>query len=241
MYSFFIIFAIVALLFADVLAPIHLVKFKNADFSRHSLQNEEKILSISKTHWFVLLKIIVIQILILSIFLPILVNLIQVKKSATENVNQVPHGFIFFTLLGIWLLFALRKQVLFWCREFVVTDKRIVAKRAILKEFRYNKIESCIVVQSFWGRLLGYGSIIIRGVGGSEIIEQYIANPFTFRQYIVDILENKKDTIASEVNQLSANQGDSIEKLRAYKKLLDEGVISEEDFEMKKQKILSEE
>lgn len=240
MYSFFIFFAIVALLFADVLAPIYIVKLRNVNFSRHSLQNGEKILSISKTHWLVLLKIIIVQFLILIIFLPILVSLIKVKGSATENVNQVPSGYIFFTLLGILLLFALRKQVLFWCREFVVTDKRIVVKGAILREFRYDKVESCNVVQSFWGRLFGYGSIIIRGVGGSEVIEQYIANSFTFRQYIFDILENKKDTFASEANQLSENQDNSIEKLRAYKKLLDEGVISEEDFEMKKQKILSE-
>ena len=241
MYTFFTIFAIVALLFADVWTPIYIAKFKNVSFSRQSLQNEEIILSISKTHWFVLLKIIVIQFLILIIFLPILVNLIKVIGSVTENINQVPDGYIFFTLLGIWLLFALRKQVLLWCREFVVTDKRIVVKGAILREFRYDKVESCNVVQNFWGRLFGYGSIIIRGVGGSEVIEQYVANSFTFRQYIFDVLGNKKDTIASEANQLSANQDDSIEKLRAYKKLLDEGVISEEDFEMKKQKILSKE
>lgn len=238
---FLIFVAIVALFFAEVLTPIYISKFRNVNFSKQSLQNEEKILSISKTHWLVLLKIIVIQFLILAIFLPILVNLIKVNKGdSTGNVNQVPYGFIFFTLLGIWLLFTLRKQVLFWCREFVVTDKRILAKGGALREFRYDKVESCDVVQSIWGRFFGYGSINIRGVGGSELIEQYIADPFTFRQYIIDILGNKEVLSDSNSNQLSVNQNDSVEKLRAYKKLMEEGVISEEDFEKKKQQILSE-
>lgn len=233
---FLIFVAVLALFIADVLTPIFILRFKNAKFSKQSLQNDEKILSIAKTHWFVLLKTVLAQLLISVVFIPILVSLFK------ENI--IGDGIVVFSIIGLIFLFYLRKQVLYCLREFVITDKRILFKFGILSrttsEFRFEKVESCDVEQGVLGRIFGFGSIIVRGVGGTCNVEQYVSDPFEVRQYIIDILGNKEVLSDSNSNQLSVNQNDSVEKLRAYKKLMEEGVISEEDFEKKKQQILSE-
>ena len=154
---FLIFVAVLALFIADVLTPIFILRFKNAKFSKQSLQNDEKILSIAKTHWFVLLKTVLAQLLISVVFIPILVSLFK------ENI--IGDGIVVFSIIGLIFLFYLRKQVLYCLREFVITDKRILFKFGILSrttsEFRFEKVESCDVEQGVLGRIFGFGSIII--------------------------------------------------------------------------------
>ena len=56
-----------------------------------------------------------------------------------------------------------------WTTEIDVTDRRIVYKRGFINrhtvEMNMDKVESVDVDQSFWGRLLDYGDIIVRGTG----------------------------------------------------------------------------
>lgn len=231
----------IILFLADVLAPIFIVRSNKVKFSRLSLQDEEKILSIAKTHWFVMFKIVVIQCLITLISLLILISVVQIKG---EMQHSSVYGFVLFLIPDILLLLALRKQIHSWCREFVITDNRVLDKYGILSrsisEFRYEKIESCDVEQGILGRLFGFGSIIVRGVGGSSIIEHYVKEPFEFKQYLINVISNKNESHKSDLAQSTANQNDLIMKLQSYKKLLDDGVITQEDFDKKKQQILSE-
>lgn len=72
--------------------------------------------------------------------------------------------------------------------EFVVTNKRIIAKVGIIQkqtaEIFLNKIESVGVDQNLRGRILGYGTITLRGTGGSVESFRRIANPFEFRRQV---------------------------------------------------------
>ncbi len=53
--------------------------------------------------------------------------------------------------------------------EIVVTDRRVILKRGLLSrytaEMNVSKIETVDVFQSLWGRVLGYGTVVIRGTG----------------------------------------------------------------------------
>jgi uncharacterized membrane protein YdbT with pleckstrin-like domain len=55
--------------------------------------------------------------------------------------------------------------------EFVVTDQRVIFKRGIVSrhtvEMNRGKIESVDVDQSLLGRILNYGTVVVRGTGGS--------------------------------------------------------------------------
>ena len=51
-------------------------------------------------------------------------------------------------------------------------------------EISVNRIEGVNVLQSIMGRLLGYGTIIVRGMGVGEVRLPPIADPITFRRAI---------------------------------------------------------
>ena len=72
--------------------------------------------------------------------------------------------------------------------ELAVTDQRVVLKRGLIArhtiEMNRGKVESVDVDQSLIGRILGYGTVQVRGTGGSLEPMAMIAHPLTFRSHI---------------------------------------------------------
>ncbi len=72
--------------------------------------------------------------------------------------------------------------------EFAVTNKRVILKTGFIQsktaEMFLNKIESVGVEQSIAGRILGYGTIVIRGTGGSLEPFHRVFAPLKFRNEI---------------------------------------------------------
>jgi uncharacterized membrane protein YdbT with pleckstrin-like domain len=73
--------------------------------------------------------------------------------------------------------------------EIAITDRRIIFKQGFLRrrtmEMNMNKVETVDVLQSIPGRLLNYGTIIIRGTGSSYEPLRLINNPIIIRTAIV--------------------------------------------------------
>jgi uncharacterized membrane protein YdbT with pleckstrin-like domain len=94
------------------------------------------------------------------------------------------HWRIYFTakaFFTLWISPIIRQKT----SEFVITNKRIIMKTGLIsrKTFEMNlqKIESVNVDQSFWGRLLGFGTVSIVGTGGSRESLADISEPLLFR------------------------------------------------------------
>ena len=72
--------------------------------------------------------------------------------------------------------------------ELAVTDRRVIFKTGILRrhsmEMNVSKVETVGVNQSILGRILGYGTVIVRGTGGSFEPIPFIGDPLTFRSHI---------------------------------------------------------
>jgi uncharacterized membrane protein YdbT with pleckstrin-like domain len=72
--------------------------------------------------------------------------------------------------------------------ELAVTDHRVIYKTGLLArhtiEMNRDKVESVDVDQTLLGRIFGYGTIIVRGTGGSLEPIRTIGDPLTFRSYI---------------------------------------------------------
>ena len=79
-------------------------------------------------------------------------------------------------------------KLICYTTEYVSTNKRVLIKKGVISrhvsEIYLNKIEGALVTQSIIGRFLNYGTLKIRGVGGT--IEEYpfINNPFVFQKTI---------------------------------------------------------
>jgi len=93
---------------------------------------------------------------------------------------------IIFVLLA--LSSALVKLIKRWTTELAVTDRRVIYKERLIArrtlEMNRSRVESVDVYQSILGRLLGYGTITLRGTGGSGEPMPNIEHPLTFRSYI---------------------------------------------------------
>jgi uncharacterized membrane protein YdbT with pleckstrin-like domain len=72
--------------------------------------------------------------------------------------------------------------------ELAVTDRRVIYKSGVLArhtlEMNRSKVESVDVDQSVLGRLCGFGTIVVRGTGGSLEPIRMISDPLTFRSHI---------------------------------------------------------
>ena len=72
--------------------------------------------------------------------------------------------------------------------ELAVTDRRVIYKSGLLArhtlEMNRSKVESIDVDQSILGRIFGFGTIVVRGTGGSLEPIRMIGDPLTFRSHI---------------------------------------------------------
>jgi uncharacterized membrane protein YdbT with pleckstrin-like domain len=72
--------------------------------------------------------------------------------------------------------------------EFAITNKRVLIKVGLIRrhslELLLQKIEGIGVDQGIIGRILGYGTITVSGVGGTKEAFQRISNPLEFRRQV---------------------------------------------------------
>jgi hypothetical protein len=77
--------------------------------------------------------------------------------------------------------------------EMVVTNKRILVKSGLLSrrtiEMLLSRVESIVVTEPLLGRILGYGTVIIRGTGGTPEPFPMIAQPTEFRRAVQEQIE----------------------------------------------------
>ena len=78
--------------------------------------------------------------------------------------------------------------------EVAVSNKRVLIKTGLLSrrsvEVLLPKVESIGVDEPFLGRILGYGSVIVRGTGGTFETFDQIARPNELRRQVQEQLAN---------------------------------------------------
>lgn len=74
--------------------------------------------------------------------------------------------------------------------EFAITSRRVICKSGIISrrtvELQLSRVESIAVDQDLGGRLLGYGSIVVTGSGGTKERFDNIADPMGFRRAVLE-------------------------------------------------------
>jgi len=95
---------------------------------------------------------------------------------------------LFVVVIGIFFL------AVAWVRvrstELAITNKRVIAKFGFIKrdtvEINLNQVEALRVEQTFLGRMLNYGTIIVSGTGGALDPFPDIADPLVFRRKFME-------------------------------------------------------
>lgn len=80
--------------------------------------------------------------------------------------------------------------------EMAVTNRRVLIKSGLLSrrtfELLLAKVESIGVEEGILGRILGYGTVVVRGTGGTPEPFKAIAHPLEFRRQVQQQIEQRE-------------------------------------------------
>jgi membrane protein YdbS with pleckstrin-like domain len=118
----------------------------------------------------------------------IIVVLLGIALGIVLRIYQPEYWWLGPVLAGIGLLLAIGPAIRYNSSEFAVTNKRVLAKHGFIQresiETLLSKVEAISVDQGIPGRVLGYGTIVLTGTGGTEESFPRIAAPLEFRRQI---------------------------------------------------------
>lgn len=133
------------------------------------------------------------------------------------------------------------KWVVLRSHDYVLTNSRVILEEGIVarrsNDASLGKINNVEHSQTLWGRLLGYGDVEIDTASetGATLFPG-ISDPVEFKRAILGAVEAYRQSGSGpRVTVLSP-----AEKIRQLKGLLDEGLISPQEFEAKRQELLGE-
>ncbi len=155
-------------------------------YIEHSLSSGETVIYQTRLHWIVL----VWHTLFAVVFAA--GGIVFFRYAAA---GLIEHAYLWVALGLVVIAAALFGYGLFVRHktEMAVTSKRVIIKTGILTirtiELFLAKIESVEVEQSVWGRILGFGSIFVRGTGGTDEPFSTIAHPLEFRRQVQQQIE----------------------------------------------------
>lgn len=85
--------------------------------------------------------------------------------------------------------------------EMAVTNKRVVIKTGLVSrktmELLLDKVESIGVNETIAGRMLGYGTVVLHGTGGTPEPFDKMARPLEFRRQVQQQIEKLKASAGS--------------------------------------------
>ena len=144
------------------------------------LQPGETVTYATSLHWLVYLRAILL--LILAVL--VLIASAGVDEGGAKIALQIVAALLGLLALVSGLDALIRRST----TELAVTDRRVIYKTGIFQrhsmEMNRSKVETVGVDQSILGRILGYGTIMVRGTGGSFEPIQFIGDPLGFRSHI---------------------------------------------------------
>jgi uncharacterized membrane protein YdbT with pleckstrin-like domain len=138
---------------------------------------EKDVLYFSRLHW-------------ILFFWPILLACFAIFIGA--NFTQLGEvSLLFFVVASIWVLMT---WITYHFSSITIKKKQVILRTGMLVrqtvDIPLSKIETIDIRQSILGSILGYGSLIITGTGGTRHIVNFLDNPLTCRRYIEQLLHD---------------------------------------------------
>jgi uncharacterized membrane protein YdbT with pleckstrin-like domain len=159
-----------------------------------NLISGESISYTGRLHRLLFIKPVLIAIAIIGI-----AGLVFYAADLWKSLSTQTSVFIWIGIVIVSVLPLLSTTLTWRSAEFAVTNKRVILKTGFIQsktaEMFLNKIESVGVDQSIAGRVFGYGTVVIRGTGGSLEPFHRVSNPLRFRKEIQEQIGRPLDTV----------------------------------------------
>jgi membrane protein YdbS with pleckstrin-like domain len=160
-----------------------------------SLVPGEKVIYETRLHWIVMLGHVIVGCLLLDLPAAVLIYYaLSQNGTETRDAHLMLGGGVALFICGavVILIGMVRRNA----TEMAVTNHRVVIKTGLIGrktiEMLLNKVESIEVSETALGRMLGYGTIVIIGTGGTSDPFHKMAHPLEFRSQVQHQIEQTR-------------------------------------------------
>ena len=152
----------------------------------------ETVIYQTRLHWLVMLWHLVLGCFLLALSGALLLYYTQSQtgiESQTLRVMEIASAVLLVCGVVAILVGTVRRNA----TEMAVTNRRVVIKTGLASrktiEMLLNKVESIEVSETTAGRMLGYGTIVVIGTGGTPQPFHKVAHPLEFRSQVQQQIE----------------------------------------------------
>ncbi len=205
-------------------------------------QNEKKVF-LTHQHWMVLTVSAVV-----NLALAILILVVGGFGATTIGAAQPGLGSIVFLIAVLLLVVPIARFVmayLVWTnREYIITNRRVIQISGVINKNVFDssleKVNDVKMTQSFFGQMFDYGDVeIMTAAEEGENLFRRILSPVKFKTAML----NQKELLAMDeglrVGGAPAATPDVPKLIEGLDQLRKQGLITEEEFQRKKQDLLS--
>jgi uncharacterized membrane protein YdbT with pleckstrin-like domain len=162
-------------------------------YAQRSLVPGETLLYETRHHWSVLLGPLLFSVVLVALGLGCFAEIIAAREGKGQLVGASPGSFHATELGGVLLIIAAIAVFAYGLAKRNATEMAVTNRRVLIKtgmgsrrtlDMMLSRVESIGVEESFWGRMLGFGSVVVRGTGGTPESFVMIANPQEFRRNV---------------------------------------------------------
>jgi len=150
----------------------------------------EKVMYKTRLHWSVLIGSVLLALLFAGAGVALLLAGVPATSGQELKAVETYTAYAFFFLSACFLLHGQIKRN---ATEMAVTNRRLVIKTGLMSrrtiELLLGRVESIQVQETFMGRMVGYGTVIVHGTGGTPETFHKIAHPLEFRRQIEQQVE----------------------------------------------------
>lgn len=154
----------------------------------------ESIIYETRLHWVALLVPVLLGLLFALTGVAMFV--LSERTTAGQTVAHESLTILGLAFLAVALLFIAQGVLVRNATEMTVTNKRVFVKVGLAArrtiELLLSRVESIGVEESVMGRMLGYGTVIVHGTGGTPEVFNRIAHPLEFRTQVQQQIEKSQ-------------------------------------------------
>ena len=201
------------------------------NYTQSMLGENERILLVTRQHWFVLFSAILAEIVVTLIVIAAIIAMAVFNPLAAFG----------FLLVLVPLAIMLRDILVWYNRQYIVTNRRVIQVFGVFNksvvDSSLEKVNDVKMTQSFFGRLFDYGDVEI--LTASELgvnLFKRIGDPVKFKTAML----NAKEKLGYEGTGAHTQPAESVPAMIAeLDELRKKGVVTEAEFQQKKKELLA--
>jgi uncharacterized membrane protein YdbT with pleckstrin-like domain len=211
-------------------------------YVQNMLAEQERILLITRQHWFVIVGAIFLESILL--FITLIIIIVTSLSKLPELAKFIIVGLSLLVVFGV-LLSAFRDWLIWHNRQYIISTRRVIQIEGVINknvtDSSLEKVNDVKLSQSFLGRIFGYGDVEI--LTASELgvnLFRRIGKPVRFKTTMLNSKEELERGSESGVRHKEYKDREDVPALIAkLDELHKQGVLTDEEFRQKKAELLA--